>query len=71
MTSPGSAGTPFRRWIVLGAVFVGLALNVYRVRSGEGANKCAMRLFGFSILYLFLLFAELLSERVVALATGS
>ena len=56
---------------VLGAVFVGLALNVYRVRSGEAANKCAMRLFGFSILYLFLLFAELLSERLVALATGS
>jgi hypothetical protein len=26
-----------------------------------------MRLFGFSILYLFLLFAELLGERVVAL----
>lgn len=56
---------------VLGAVFVGLALNVYRVRSGETANKCAMRLFGFSILYLFLLFAELLSERLLALATGS
>jgi protoheme IX farnesyltransferase len=53
---------------VLGVVFVGLAVNVYRVRSGDSANKCAMRLFGFSILYLFLLFAELLSERLVALA---
>jgi protoheme IX farnesyltransferase len=56
---------------ILGVVFVGLAVNVYRVRSGERANKCAMRLFGFSILYLFLLFAELLGERIVALATGS
>jgi heme o synthase len=53
---------------VLGIVFVGLAMNVYRVRSGDRANKCAMRLFGFSILYLFLLFAELLSERLIALA---
>ncbi|MGH6819062.1 MAG: heme o synthase [Methylovirgula sp.] len=55
----------------LGAAFVALAVRVYRVRSGGGANKCAMQLFGFSILYLFLLFAELLSERMVALATGS
>ncbi len=57
--------------VVLGAVFIGLALNVYRVRSGEGADTCAMRLFGFSILYLFLLFAELLGERLLALAAGS
>jgi heme o synthase len=56
---------------VLGIVFVALAVRVYRVRSGDRANKCAMRLFGFSILYLFLLFAELLGERIVALATGS
>jgi len=55
---------------VLGTIFIGLALRVYRVRDGDSANKCAMRLFGFSILYLFLLFAELLSERVLALATG-
>ena len=53
---------------VLGVAFVGLALRVYRVRSGDAANKSAMRLFGFSILYLFLLFAELLCERLVALA---
>jgi heme o synthase len=56
---------------VLGVAFVVLAVNVYRVRSGDRVNKCAMRLFGFSILYLFLLFAELLGERIVALATGS
>ena len=26
MTSPGSAGTPYRRWIVLGTVLVNLAM---------------------------------------------
>ncbi len=54
--------------VVLGAAFVGFAVRVYRVRDGDGANRCAMRLFGFSIVYLFLLFAELLSERLIALA---
>jgi heme o synthase len=57
--------------VVLGLAFVGLALRVYRIRGGDRANKCAMQLFGFSIFYLFLLFAELLGERVVALATGA
>jgi protoheme IX farnesyltransferase len=56
--------------IILGVLFVGLALRVYRVRSGDDANKYAMRLFGFSIVYLFLLFAELLSERLIILAAG-
>ncbi|HLH11236.1 MAG TPA: heme o synthase [Methylovirgula sp.] len=54
----------------LGAAFVGLAWQVYRLREGDRANKCAMRLFGFSILYLFLLFAEILSERLIASAMG-
>ncbi len=53
--------------VVLGAIFIGLAQRVYRVREGAVANKIAMQLFGFSILYLFLLFAELLGEKVVAL----
>jgi protoheme IX farnesyltransferase len=56
--------------IALGAIFIALALRVYRVREGATANKTAMRLFGFSILYLFLLFAELLTERVVTLIMG-
>ncbi len=47
---------------VLGAAFLGLAVRLYVVRT----NKAAMQLFGFSILYLFLLFALLLVERVVA-----
>ncbi len=57
--------------VSLGAVFIGMALRVYRVRAGAAADQCAKRLFGFSILYLFLLFAELLSERVIALLSGA
>ena len=52
--------------IVLGAVFLALALNVYRVREGREADRAAKQLFGFSILYLFGLFAALLVERGLA-----
>lgn len=53
--------------IVLGGVFLALALNVYRVREGREADRAAKQLFGFSILYLFGLFAALLIERASAL----
>jgi protoheme IX farnesyltransferase len=49
--------------IVLGAVLVGLAIRVYRVREGSEANPAALRLFGFTILYLFVLFGLLVLER--------
>jgi protoheme IX farnesyltransferase len=52
--------------IVLGAVFLAMALTVNRVREGREADRAAKRLFGFSILYLFSLFAALLVERGVA-----
>ena len=48
---------------VTGAIMVALAVQVYRVRVGEAADKVAMQLFAFSILYLFLLFAVLLAEH--------
>src|SRR5271169_1316608 len=48
---------------VLGAVLVGLAIRVYRVREGSEANPAALRLFGFTILYLFVLFGLLVLER--------
>lgn len=51
----------------LSIVFVALALNVWRIGDGPTANKAAMRLFLFSIFYLFALFAILLLERVVGL----
>ncbi len=56
--------------VALGAVFLGLAVRVFLVRTGDKADQYAMALFGFSILYLFLLFAELLTERVITLFLG-
>ncbi|MFG1428414.1 heme o synthase [Roseixanthobacter glucoisosaccharinicivorans] len=50
---------------VLGAGMVWLAVKVYRVREGAAAVKASKQLFGFSILYLFLLFASLLVEALV------
>jgi len=47
----------------LGLMFLVLAVRVYRNRSGDLANKIAMDLFKFSILYLFLLFAALIFEK--------
>jgi protoheme IX farnesyltransferase len=62
-------GGPFYTLVAVasGAVFLGLALNVYRVREGRDADRAAKQLFGFSILYLFGLFAALLAERSIAL----
>jgi protoheme IX farnesyltransferase len=56
--------------ILLGAVFLAMALNVYRLREGREADRAAKQLFGFSILYLFGLFAALLVERGVAAWTA-
>src|SRR5262249_6790641 len=47
--------------IVCGVAFITLALRL--VRSGEADRRPAHRLFGFSILYLFVLFAALLIGR--------
>lgn len=53
--------------VVLGGIFLAFALAVWREgeRGGSPATKAAKRLFGFSILYLFLLFAVLLAEHSV------
>ncbi len=53
--------------VVTGSMMIRDAIRVYRIREGAEANKAAMRLFGFSILYLFLLFAVLLAELVLPL----
>jgi protoheme IX farnesyltransferase len=47
---------------VLGAIFFALALDVWRKTRGAAAEMAAKRLFAFSVLYLFLLFAVLLVE---------
>ena len=50
----------------LGAVFVAKALRLYGLRHGPeiARNRAAMALFGFSILYLFALFAIMLVEAL-------
>jgi protoheme IX farnesyltransferase len=48
--------------ILLGVLFVGFAIQVYRNRAGALAERSAKHLFAFSVLYLFLLFAVLLCE---------
>jgi protoheme IX farnesyltransferase len=50
--------------IVTGAIMLLLAWQVFRRREGARADQAAKRLFAFSILYLFLLFAVLLVEAV-------
>lgn len=52
---------------VSGAAMVALAVKVFVRREGERANRAAMELFGFSILYLLLLFAALLAEHGLGL----
>jgi protoheme IX farnesyltransferase len=51
--------------LVLGAGMMWLAVEVYRHREGKQAGRATRRLFAFSILYLFALFATLLLEVVV------
>jgi protoheme IX farnesyltransferase len=53
---------------VLGALFVALAVRVYRQRQGDMAEKAAKQLFAFSILYLFLLLAIIVAEHGLGVA---
>jgi protoheme IX farnesyltransferase len=48
---------------VLGSLFVVMAIDCYRQRVGEAADRAAKNLFAYSVLYLFLLFAVLLVEQ--------
>jgi protoheme IX farnesyltransferase len=54
--------------LALGGGMLLLAIKVYRNRDGARALRAARQLFGFSILYLFALFAILLLEVVVKAA---
>ena len=51
-----------------GAAMLALAIKVFVRREGRPAERAAMELFGFSILYLFLLFAALLAEHGLGLS---
>src|SRR5262249_17950704 len=55
---------------VAGAAFLGLALRVYAASSREGLHGAARRLFAFSIIYLFTLFAALLGEHILGATAG-
>jgi len=52
--------------LVCGAVMLHLAWRVYRDRSGDVAVSSAKRLFAFSLLYVFALFAALLVDNLLA-----
>ena len=54
--------------LVLGAGMLWYAVQVYRHRTGSAALRATRGLFKFSIVYLFALFAVLLSEAVVSAA---
>jgi protoheme IX farnesyltransferase len=49
--------------LLLGAMMIMLAYRVRMTREGAAAESAARRLFAFSILYLFVLFAVLLAEN--------
>ena len=51
--------------VSLGAVFLALAIKLRRSAGGPEHDRIAKQLFGFSILYLFLLFAVLLGEHAL------
>ena len=51
--------------VVSGAFFLYFAWRVRTITEGREADKAARQLFGFSILYLFLLFTVLLAEHAV------
>jgi|3_EtaG_2_1085321.scaffolds.fasta_scaffold00004_253 protoheme IX farnesyltransferase len=52
---------------VLGLGFLWLAFGLWRTRAGAAQEKAAMRLFGYSIVYLFLIFSLLLVEKMTGL----
>jgi len=55
--------------LTLGAMFLVCALRVWREPEGAG-DRAAKQMFGFSILYLFLLFALMVVDRAGAAVLG-
>jgi protoheme IX farnesyltransferase len=51
---------------ICGVVMLHLAWRVYRDRAGEAAASAARKLFAFSLLYVFVLFAALLADNLLA-----
>jgi protoheme IX farnesyltransferase len=53
--------------LLTGAYMIHCAVKLYRAGDGKTADGAAKKLFGFSILYLTILFGVLLAERIVSL----
>ena len=53
---------------LLSVAFLHYAVNVYRIREGVAARRACKKLFGFSILWLFLVFALIPIERILGIA---
>jgi heme o synthase len=52
---------------ILSVLFLYYAVNVYRLREGEAADKACKKLFAFSIAWLFLVFALIPVERLIGM----
>ena len=52
----------------LGVAFIYHALQVFRLRDGAAAEQACKKMFAFSILWLFLIFAAILAEHALGLA---
>jgi protoheme IX farnesyltransferase len=52
--------------LACGAMMIALSWRVYRERTGPAAASAAKRLFAFSLLYVFALFAALLADNLLA-----
>jgi heme o synthase len=53
---------------VLGMAFIWHAVDVFRLTEGDPARRACRRLFGFSIFYLFAIFALIIAERILGVA---
>ncbi len=54
---------------LLSSLFLYYAISVYRLREGAAADRACKKLFGFSILWLFLVFALIPVERLLGIAS--
>jgi heme o synthase len=68
----GAAGVAYAAAAaILGCAFVVYAWRVYKMPEGDTAMKPAKALFGFSLIYLFALFAVLLGENIALRLMGA
>ena len=65
----GTAGWLYTTGVAgLGVLFVWRAVDVYRHREGAAGDRACKKLFGFSIVYLFLVFALIIAEHAIGIA---